>query len=103
MTGHPAASAGIRAESAEPCRAPGPPDRVADEVRSCSPAVWSGLASGVLAVALGLAMLVWPDISLRTMAALTGVWLLLSGIAGVVAASSSRGGRRLGPATNRMR
>lgn len=47
---------------------------------------WSLLVSGVFAVVLGLAVLVWPDISLRVMAALAGVWLLASGLARTIGA-----------------
>jgi uncharacterized membrane protein HdeD (DUF308 family) len=43
----------------------------------------SALASGVLAVVLGVLMLVWPDISIVVAAVLFGVYLLVSGIAQV--------------------
>lgn len=66
--------------------ATGPWPDFTDDVRSHPFAWWSLLVSGVLAVALGFAMIVWPDLSLRVMAALAGVWLLVSGLARTVAA-----------------
>jgi hypothetical protein len=58
--------------------ATGPWPGLADEVRLNAFPRWSPLISGGVAVALGLAMVVRPDVSLRLMAALTGAWLVLS-------------------------
>jgi uncharacterized membrane protein HdeD (DUF308 family) len=58
----------------------------ADELRSL-PVPWGTvLATGILGTAFGAAVLIWPDATLRVMAALTGVWLLLVGIARIVGA-----------------
>ena len=42
------------------------------------------LASGVLAVILGICVLVWPGISILVAAILFGVYLLITGIAQVI-------------------
>ncbi|MFC4068727.1 HdeD family acid-resistance protein [Actinoplanes subglobosus] len=47
---------------------------------------WTLLVTGLFSVALGLAVLIWPDISLKIMAVLTGIWLLVGGLARIVAA-----------------
>ncbi|WP_433788901.1 HdeD family acid-resistance protein [Actinoplanes sp. CA-252034] len=47
---------------------------------------WTLLVTGLLSVALGLTVLIWPDISLKVMAVLTGVWLAAGGLARIVAA-----------------
>ncbi|GAA3346969.1 HdeD family acid-resistance protein [Amorphoplanes nipponensis] len=58
----------------------------AEELRSL-PVPWATvLATGILGIAFGAAVLIWPDVSLRIMAALTGVWLLLAGIARIIGA-----------------
>ena len=44
------------------------------------------LVTGVLGAAFGAAVLIWPDISLRIMAALAGVWLLVAGVARIIGA-----------------
>ena len=50
-------------------------------------AIWqTAVAWGVFAVALGLLLLFWPDISVLAAAVLFGVYLLVSGVAQVVAA-----------------
>ncbi|MFC6568976.1 HdeD family acid-resistance protein [Actinoplanes utahensis] len=59
---------------------------VATEFRKQPFPWWTLLVTGLFAVLLGLAVLIWPDISLRVMAALTGVWLLFGGLARIVAA-----------------
>lgn len=41
---------------------------------------WTLLITGALGVAFGAAVLAWPDVTLRIMAAFTGVWLLLTGL-----------------------
>jgi len=74
--------------------APGPPvaasagagawqDTVAD--RRGQPYLWwTLLITGAFGVAFGAAVLVWPDVSLRIMAALAGVWLLVTGLARIL-------------------
>jgi uncharacterized membrane protein HdeD (DUF308 family) len=47
---------------------------------------WAVLITGLLGMGFGIAVLAWPDVSLRIMAALAGIWLLLSGIARILAA-----------------
>ncbi|MEV0902587.1 DUF308 domain-containing protein [Actinoplanes sp. NPDC049802] len=61
------------------------PDPVV-EVRNQPFPWWMLLISGLLAIALGLTVLIWPDVSLRIMAALTGIWLFFGGLARIVAA-----------------
>ncbi|WP_407651702.1 HdeD family acid-resistance protein [Actinoplanes sandaracinus] len=64
----------------------------AGELRSLPFPWWTVLLTGLCAVALGLAVLIWPDLSLRIMAALTGVWLLLSGLVRIIVAFLPTGG-----------
>jgi uncharacterized membrane protein HdeD (DUF308 family) len=63
------------------------------------PHLWkSTLASGLIAVALGIVVLVWPGISILVAAILFGAYLLVTGITQVVFAFSldaSTGGRIL--------
>jgi uncharacterized membrane protein HdeD (DUF308 family) len=63
------------------------------------PHLWkSALASGLLAVVLGILVLAWPGISILVAAVLFGVYLLIAGIAQVIFAFSlhvSAGGRVL--------
>jgi uncharacterized membrane protein HdeD (DUF308 family) len=47
---------------------------------------WMALVSGLSGVLLGGAVLFWPEASLRVMAALTGVWLLVVGLARIIGA-----------------
>ncbi|GIM95938.1 HdeD family acid-resistance protein [Paractinoplanes toevensis] len=47
---------------------------------------WTVLITGLLGVAFGVAVLVWPDISLRIMAALAGIWLFVAGAARIIGA-----------------
>jgi|SRR4051812_18526052 uncharacterized membrane protein HdeD (DUF308 family) len=70
--------------SAEPGRSSWP--GMVAEVRSQPFPWWTVLVSGVVGVAFGAAVLVWPDISLRIMGALAGIWLLLAGIARIIGA-----------------
>lgn len=63
------------------------------------PHLWkSALLSGVLAVALGVAVVAWPNISIAVAAIFFGAYLLIAGVAQVVFAFSldvSAGGRIL--------
>lgn len=59
---------------------------VAAELRSQPFPWWVVLVTGLSGVVLGGAVLFWPDVSLRVMAALTGVWLLIVGLARIVGA-----------------
>jgi uncharacterized membrane protein HdeD (DUF308 family) len=62
------------------------------EVRSQSFPWWTVLITGLLGVAFGIAVLVWPDITLRIMAALAGVWLFVAGAARIIGAFLPGGG-----------
>lgn len=55
---------------------------------------WLLLVLGITSILFGVAVLVWPDVTLRVMAVLVGLWLLLAGIARVVGAFVS--GRGVG-------
>jgi uncharacterized membrane protein HdeD (DUF308 family) len=55
---------------------------------------WLLLILGIISILVGVAMLVWPDATLRVTAAFVGIWLLLAGIARVIGAFIS--GRGLG-------
>jgi uncharacterized membrane protein HdeD (DUF308 family) len=57
-----------------------------DDVRAQPFPWWTILISGILAVALGVTVLVWPDVSLRLMAGLVGVWLFIAGLARILGA-----------------
>jgi uncharacterized membrane protein HdeD (DUF308 family) len=59
---------------------------VVAEVRSQPFPWWTVLVTGLLGIAFGLAVLVWPDITLRIMAALAGIWLFLAGVARIIGA-----------------
>jgi hypothetical protein len=49
--------------------------------------VWcTVLMTGILGTAFGAAVLIWPDVSLRIMAALAGVWLVVAGLARIIGA-----------------
>jgi uncharacterized membrane protein HdeD (DUF308 family) len=65
---------------------------VRSEVRSQPFPWWTVLISGLLGVALGVMVLVWPDITLRVMAALVGIWLFVSGLARIIGAFLPGGG-----------
>jgi uncharacterized membrane protein HdeD (DUF308 family) len=41
---------------------------------------WTVLVVGLVSILFGLAVLVWPDVTLRVMAVLVGLWLLLIGV-----------------------
>jgi uncharacterized membrane protein HdeD (DUF308 family) len=47
---------------------------------------WMVLFLGVISTVFGIAVLVWPGVSLRVLAVLVGVWLLLAGILRIVGA-----------------
>lgn len=53
---------------------------------------WSFLITGVLGMAFGAAVLVWPDVTLRIMAAITGIWLFVGGLARILSAFLPGGG-----------
>jgi uncharacterized membrane protein HdeD (DUF308 family) len=59
---------------------------VVAEVRSQPFPWWTVLITGLFGIAFGIAVLVWPDITLRIMAALAGVWLFVAGAARIVGA-----------------
>ena len=44
------------------------------------------VASGTLSIVVGAVMLIWPDATLRVVAALVGIWVLLAGIARILGA-----------------
>jgi uncharacterized membrane protein HdeD (DUF308 family) len=44
------------------------------------------LALGVLTILFGAALLIWPDISVRLLGVLVGIWLLLAGVARILGA-----------------
>lgn len=68
-------------------------DRAVTPVAREDPFPWWLLAVlGVISILLGVAMLVWPDVTLRVVAFLVGLWLLIAGIARVIAAFGSRRG-----------
>ncbi|MEU7906522.1 DUF308 domain-containing protein [Actinoplanes sp. NPDC049118] len=47
---------------------------------------WLALGSAVFSVVLGVIMLVWPEATLKVVAALFGIWLLLHGVVRIVQA-----------------
>jgi len=47
---------------------------------------WSVLILGIASVLFGVAVLAWPGVSLKIMAVMVGVWLVLGGIARIVGA-----------------
>jgi uncharacterized membrane protein HdeD (DUF308 family) len=47
---------------------------------------WLLLILGVVSILFGVVVLVWPDVTLRVMAAFVGIWLLVAGIARVIGA-----------------
>lgn len=50
---------------------------------------WLLALLGVTSIVFGIAVLVWPDVSLRVMAAFVGVWLVIAGVARVFSAFMS--------------
>src|SRR4029453_2028927 len=85
---------------AHPPTAPNPDagpvwDRAATPVEREQPFPWWLLAIlGVISILFGVAMLVWPDITLRVVGFFVGLWLLIAGIARVIGAFVS--GRGVG-------
>jgi uncharacterized membrane protein HdeD (DUF308 family) len=70
-------------------------DRAATPVEREQPFPWWLLAIlGVISILFGVAMLVWPDITLRVVGFFVGLWLLIAGIARVIGAFVS--GRGVG-------
>jgi uncharacterized membrane protein HdeD (DUF308 family) len=80
-----------------------PPDQIDAPPAAAGPdaaeklAWWLALAAAVLGVVVGVLMVVWPEATLKVLAVLFGVWLLLHGIVRIVEAITGRGeggGRR---------
>lgn len=73
-----------------------PDDPVAapDGARDDTIAWTSGLALGTTSVLFGVAVLAWPDATLRVAAVLIGLWLLVAGITQIVTAVLSGEGAR---------
>jgi len=65
---------------------------VVAEVRAQPFPWWSWLITGLLGVGFGVAVLVWPDITLRIMALLAGIWLFVAGAARIIGAFLPGGG-----------
>jgi uncharacterized membrane protein HdeD (DUF308 family) len=63
----------------------------ADDVAASFP-WWSFLVTGILGVAFGVAVLSWPDVTLRAMALLVGCWFVLGGLARILGAFLPTGG-----------
>jgi uncharacterized membrane protein HdeD (DUF308 family) len=53
---------------------------------------WTVLGLGILSVLLGIVVLAWPEATLRVMAALAGLWLLLGGLMRIFNAFVAGGG-----------
>src|SRR5688500_16124265 len=55
---------------------------------------WLALGGAVTSVVLGIMMIAWPEATLKVIAALFGIWLLLHGVARIVQAvtASARDG-----------
>ena len=74
---------------------PGPPvtpadTSAADDARALDSVVragwWLALAGAVTSVILGVMMIAWPEATLKVIAALFGIWLLLHGVVRIVQA-----------------
>ena len=68
---------------------------IVDGVIACAKAIqimrsdahwWVLLLEGILGIAVGLAIFMWPALSVLSLAYLVGYWAILSGIASIVAA-----------------
>ena len=56
-----------------------------DRGRLAGPALWPTLLlRGILATAFGVALLVWPHVSVRLLGVLVGIWLLLAGAGAIL-------------------
>jgi uncharacterized membrane protein HdeD (DUF308 family) len=78
MTGTTSAETGRRTTGGWP--------GTAEELRSV-PVPWKPLlATGIFGAVFGATVLIWPDVTLRVMAAIVGVWLLTAGIARIIGA-----------------
>ena len=53
---------------------------------------WTFLITGGLGAVFGIAVLAWPDVTLRAMAVLVGFWLLFAGLARILGAFLPFGG-----------
>jgi uncharacterized membrane protein HdeD (DUF308 family) len=56
---------------------------------------WMAAALGCISIAFGIAILVWPDVTVRVMAVFVGIWFLAAGVTRVFGAFTS--GRGVGP------
>lgn len=65
------------------------------ELRSAIP-WWLPLLVGILSVAMGVVIWIWPGLSLITFAVLVGVWLLALGVSRVIGAFMPRADRTTG-------
>jgi uncharacterized membrane protein HdeD (DUF308 family) len=75
--------------SADGVAGDGPDVLIDDEPSS----FWLVLVLGVASLAFGIGVLVWPDASVRVLAVLLGVWLMVAGVARIAGAFASQ----LGP------
>ncbi|WP_433727673.1 HdeD family acid-resistance protein [Actinoplanes sp. CA-051413] len=55
--------------------------------------LWLALSASVLGVVIGIMMIAWPEATLRVVAVLFGLWLLVHGLVRIVQAIAGRGGR----------
>jgi uncharacterized membrane protein HdeD (DUF308 family) len=53
---------------------------------------WTFLVTGALGTVFGVAVLAWPEMTLRAMAVLVGFWLLIAGLARILGAFLPSGG-----------
>jgi hypothetical protein len=56
-------------------------------------ALWLALSASVVGVVIGVMMIVWPEATLKVVAVLFGLWVLIHGVVRIVQAISGRGGR----------
>jgi uncharacterized membrane protein HdeD (DUF308 family) len=77
--------------------APRPPDTtgvvepVSDPNSGLRAAWWLALTAAVVGVATGVMIVVWPEATLKVVAVLFGLWLLVHGVARIVQAVAGRG------------
>jgi uncharacterized membrane protein HdeD (DUF308 family) len=64
-------------------------------LESASVRAWRTMAivGGVVSIALGLVLLIWPKETLAVVAALIGIWLVIGGIVRIASAVTDRSGR----------